>query len=147
MLFDVIIQKLLEKKSSFKKEYKKHDPHIEVSNLITAARMHKNLSQKDLARLVKTKQPSIARLESGKFLPNVSFLDKIAKALDTHLVIRFGFMEEPKVFTFVLNVLDTTTAQRSREVSKSNTPLQDSATSAVDVVSIDNNRRGLVPIS
>lgn len=94
MSFDSIIQKIIKKKPSFRKAYLEHDVHMEVSNLITAARIRDGLSQKELAKLVKTQQPSIARLEGGKFLPNVGFLDKIAKALGTHLIIRFGFMTQ-----------------------------------------------------
>src|SRR3989338_2509383 len=100
MRFDIIVQRLLERKPAFRREYEKHDSRMEVSNLITAARIHKGLSQKELAKLVKTKQPSIARLESGKELPSVSFLDRIAKALDTFLIIRFDFMEEKGTPTY-----------------------------------------------
>jgi transcriptional regulator with XRE-family HTH domain len=104
MSFDTIVQRLIKKKPSFKKEYLQHNPYIEVSNLITAARIYKGFSQEELARLVGGKQSSIARLESGKFLPNVASLDKIAKALGSYLVIRFGFMEEAPVPTYILNI-------------------------------------------
>ncbi len=106
MRFDIIVQRLLEKKPAFRREYEKQDSRMEVSNLITAARIHKGLSQKELAKLVKTKQPSIARLESGKELPSVSFLDRIAKALDTFLIIRFDFMEERTTATYVIHFSD-----------------------------------------
>ncbi|MFY9462616.1 MAG: helix-turn-helix transcriptional regulator [Candidatus Sungiibacteriota bacterium] len=96
MRFEDIIQRLAEKRPGFKKELQRYNTYSEVSNLITAVRIHKGLSQKELAKLVKTKQPSIARLESGKELPSVSFLDRIAKALNTFLIIRFDFMEEEK---------------------------------------------------
>jgi transcriptional regulator with XRE-family HTH domain len=38
-----------------------------------------------LAELVGTRQPSIARLENGKSVPSLSFLDRIVKALDTRI--------------------------------------------------------------
>ena len=39
------------------------------------------LTQKELADLVGTKQPSIARLESGSDLPRLSFLRRVVEAL------------------------------------------------------------------
>lgn len=99
MRLEDLIRRLAEKNSEFRERYLEHDPHIEVSNLVTAARIRYGLSQEALARLVETEQPSIARLESGKYLPNVSFLDRIAKALETYLIIRFGFMEEGETVT------------------------------------------------
>ncbi|KKS37969.1 MAG: hypothetical protein A3G49_01280 [Candidatus Sungbacteria bacterium RIFCSPLOWO2_12_FULL_41_11] len=111
MSLDSIIQKIIAKRPSFKKIYLDHDVHVEVSNLITAARIHGGFSQKDLAKLIKTQQPSIARLESGKFLPNVGFLDKIAKALGTYLIIKFGFMD--KADTVTQNVLPESTVTES----------------------------------
>ena len=107
MSFDTIIQNLIERKPKFKKIYTDYDIYSEVSNLITAARIHYNLSQEKLAKLTKTEQPSIARLESGKFLPSVTSLNKIAKALGTSLIIRFGFMEEEKTLTYSFNVLSS----------------------------------------
>ena len=79
----------------FKQEYLKQDLRFDVSHLITEARFYKNLSQEKLAELVGTQQPSIARIENGKTLPSLSFLEKIAKALGTYLIApRFGFMGE-----------------------------------------------------
>jgi predicted transcriptional regulator len=46
------------------------------------------MSQKDLALKMGTKQPSIARFESGYYNPTVSFLKKISKALDSKLEIK-----------------------------------------------------------
>lgn len=77
----------------FRKEYQKQNLRFETSQLITEARLYKNLSQKDLAGLVGTRQPSIARIESGVTLPSLSFLERIAEALGTYLVApKFGFM-------------------------------------------------------
>jgi len=35
-----------------------------------------------------TKQPNIARLESGKVVPKLDFLEKVARALGGHLDVR-----------------------------------------------------------
>lgn len=68
---------------------------FEVANLITEARYFSGLTQKDLADLIGTQQPSIARIEKGQSLPSLSFLLRIAKAMGTYLIApKFGFMDE-----------------------------------------------------
>jgi transcriptional regulator with XRE-family HTH domain len=39
--------------------------------------------------MVGTHQPSIARLENGSSIPSLSFLDRIAKALDARIEVNF----------------------------------------------------------
>ena len=41
-----------------------------------------------VATLAGTKQPNIARLESGKVVPRLDFLEKVARALGGHLDVR-----------------------------------------------------------
>jgi ribosome-binding protein aMBF1 (putative translation factor) len=75
-------------------EDKDNEFYSDVSNLIAEARIHAGLTQEKLAKKLKTKQSSIARIERGTSLPSLSFLFKIAKALDTYLIApKFGFME------------------------------------------------------
>ena len=79
----------------FKNEDRKLNLRFETSQLITEARLYKNLSQEALADLVGTHQPSIARIESGASLPSLSFLERIAEAIGTYLIApKFGFMVE-----------------------------------------------------
>ena len=79
-------QKLL-KNPDFRKEYYNRDDLIfEISSMVEEERIRKGLTQKELADLVKTKQSSIARLERGISLPSLSFLQKIAESLGTHLI-------------------------------------------------------------
>ncbi len=66
---------------------------IKVGGLITAARFHSNLSQAGLAKKINTKQPSIARAEKGEITASLEFLNKIAKAINTELILYFGFMK------------------------------------------------------
>ena len=47
------------------------------------------LTQEQLAELVGTKQPSIARLKSGASTPTVTFLRKVAAALGSRVEVRF----------------------------------------------------------
>lgn len=51
-------------------------------------RLKRGLSQRQLAELVGTHQPSISRLEAGR-IGSLSFLHKVASALDAAVEIRF----------------------------------------------------------
>jgi len=51
-------------------------------------RLKKGLSQRQLAERVGTHQPSISRLEAGR-IGSLSFLQKVASALDASIEIRF----------------------------------------------------------
>ncbi|MBU0510922.1 MAG: helix-turn-helix domain-containing protein [Chloroflexi bacterium] len=61
---------------------------LEPGYQITRLRIGRGLTQAQLAELVGTKQPSIARLESGETPPSLSFLKRVAGALDAHFEIR-----------------------------------------------------------
>lgn len=58
---------------------------IAIGRMIKDARLKKNLTQKELALKVGSKQPSISRVENGNLLPTITFLTKVAEALDTKL--------------------------------------------------------------
>ncbi len=73
----------------FKAEYEKLEPEYKIIRQILALRRERNITQAELARLVNAKQPSIARLESGKHNPSLKLLKKIAEVLDSKLDIRF----------------------------------------------------------
>jgi transcriptional regulator with XRE-family HTH domain len=45
-------------------------------------RLAKGLTQEDLAKMLNTKQESIARLENGSSIPSLSIIKKFAEALD-----------------------------------------------------------------
>lgn len=80
-----------------KEAYQKVDLGFEIGKMITDARIAKNMTQAKLAKLVGTKQPSIARIEKGDALPSLSFLQKIATAFNTQLLPpRLEFLEEIK---------------------------------------------------
>jgi len=59
----------------------------QVARMIRAAREEKKLSQAELARRAGTKQPHIARLESGTETPGLEVLSRIATALGLKLRI------------------------------------------------------------
>ena len=68
----------------FRKAWEESEPAYQLRRL----RILKKLSQAELAKKVGTRQPSIARLESGYGIKNLTFLRKVAEALDAEVEIR-----------------------------------------------------------
>lgn len=82
-------KKQLLKSRSARLEYEKLQPEMAVIRAMIEARIKKNITQKKLAVRLKTKQSVISRLETGRGNPTVSFLQKLAGALNTRLEINF----------------------------------------------------------
>lgn len=88
---------------SFLVEWEASEPAYQVARL----RIMRGLTQKQLAKLVGTKQSSIARLESGRTEPRLSFLRRVVKALRGRLEVRIIPQEEvpgpalPSIVAFV----------------------------------------------
>lgn len=61
---------------------------LEPGYQIARLRIQRGLTQAQLAELVGTQQPSIARLENGSSIPSLSFLHKIAAALNARIEVR-----------------------------------------------------------
>jgi transcriptional regulator with XRE-family HTH domain len=96
------IQKLkneLLKNKEFKKVYLGYDLAFEIGQTIAEARLIKGITQEKLAKLVKTKQSGIARAERGNRLPSLSFLNRVAQALKTNLIVKFEFMSQTKTIS------------------------------------------------
>jgi predicted transcriptional regulator len=66
---------------------------LETAHQIARLRLARGLTQAELAALVGTRQPSIARLEKGETLPSLAFLRRVADALGVRLVVRFEASE------------------------------------------------------
>ena len=73
----------------FREAYEDLEPEYQLVRTIIKQRTMKNMTQAELARKVGTRQSAIARLESGMYNPSLRFLKKVAKALDTNIVISF----------------------------------------------------------
>ncbi len=80
-------KKKLLKDPEFRKEYKTLEPEYKLASAMIRLRLAKGLTQEQLAKLLNTKQESIARLESGGSLPSLSTVKKVADALDAELEI------------------------------------------------------------
>lgn len=72
-----------------KEEYDRLNVIYEIKKQIIKYRIENDLTQKELADKIGTKQSAISRLENDDYNPSVEFLDKVAKALDKKLEIRF----------------------------------------------------------
>lgn len=83
------VKKELLKNKEVHKEYKKLEPKYRLISQIIGMRLKKDLTQKELADRLDTKQSAIARLESGNYNPTLEFLQRTAEALGRKLTINF----------------------------------------------------------
>lgn len=86
------------KDPAFRKEWEKNDVKMDIALMIGEARIKRGITQSQLAKKMRTKQAAISRAESGNYLPGLSFLERMAKALGTELIApKFAFLEnKPK---------------------------------------------------
>jgi len=71
-------------------EFVAAEQELEAGYQIARLRILRGLTQAQLAERVGPRQPSIARLESGQSSPSLSFLKRIAEALDANLEIHIA---------------------------------------------------------
>ena len=83
-------KKQLLKDKEVKKAYDNLAPEFAIADAVIEKRLEKGLTQSELAQKVGTKQSAISRLESGNYNPSITFLEKIAKALNLNLIISFS---------------------------------------------------------
>jgi transcriptional regulator with XRE-family HTH domain len=69
-------------------EFQAASEELEPGYQIARLRMLRGLTQTQLAEIVGTRQPSIARLENGTSTPSLSFLNKIAAALNARIEVK-----------------------------------------------------------
>jgi transcriptional regulator with XRE-family HTH domain len=63
-------------------------PLLDLANDILRLRLEKGWTQAELARQMGTRQANVSRVEAGLANPTADFLQRLARALDTELVIR-----------------------------------------------------------
>ena len=78
--------KLLQDKE-IKKAYDELEPEFDLVRMMIKKRLEAGLTQADLAEKMGTKQSAISRLERGDYNPSLSFLYRLAEALDTKIYI------------------------------------------------------------
>ena len=84
------IKKDLLHNKKVKAAYDELSPEFELVQMIIRERVKQGLTQAQLANKLGTKQSAISRLEQGTVNPSLSFLRRLAKALNTKLHISFS---------------------------------------------------------
>lgn len=77
------------KNKNIKREYERLRPEYEMLDKIISLRLKSNLTQKELANKLNTKQSAVSRLERGMINPTMTFLNKLASVFGKKLVIEF----------------------------------------------------------
>lgn len=75
------------KDPDFKKAYDDLELEFKLISAMIDQRNKKKMTQKELAQILGTKQSAIARFESGRANPRLSFLKKLSRALDVKLTV------------------------------------------------------------
>lgn len=83
------IKKQWLKDPKFKKLYEESQPEFEIAKSIIRARIDNKITQKELAKRMNTTQSVISRVEQAKTSPSISFLKRLASALNTSLSVQF----------------------------------------------------------
>jgi len=77
------------KDPEFAVEWERQRPEREYIKAIIAARMERNLTQKELAEKTGIRQSNISRIENGNCSPTISTLQQIADGVGKTLHIEF----------------------------------------------------------
>ena len=76
------------KSPSLKAAYDALEPEYKIIEALIVARNKKQISQREFAKRIKITQSALARFESGKANPTLSFLGKVTKGLDLVLTVK-----------------------------------------------------------
>jgi len=81
------------KQKAFRKEgirgaYYQLQPELQIIRSIALSRVKKGISQRLLAKKIGITQSALARFESGKINPTLSFLKKVTSGLGLQLVVK-----------------------------------------------------------
>jgi ribosome-binding protein aMBF1 (putative translation factor) len=91
-----ILRKVTGKNEAVKKSISQATINFEVAQMIYDARTNAGLSQSELAQLIGSKQPVIARFEDADYEGHsLTMLQRIAAALEQRLELRFIPQKKP----------------------------------------------------
>lgn len=76
------------KDPEFKKIWDESRPEYLLADSLIKARIEKKISQRALAKKLKTSQAAISRVEGMSGNPSLSFLKRIAEALNSKLTLK-----------------------------------------------------------
>ncbi len=77
------------KSATYRAAYDALEDEYALAGALIEARMKAGITQKEVARRMKTTQPMIARMEGGRQMPSSATLLRFAKATGTKLRISF----------------------------------------------------------
>lgn len=83
-------KKQLLKNPKFRRALEESRLEYEIARAIIKARIKHQLTQKQLAQKLKTKQSVISRVESAQTMPTVSFLQRLAQVLGGEVRVSFS---------------------------------------------------------
>jgi len=83
-------KKQLLRDKGFRKALKETELEYQIARALILARTKNKITQNELAKKMGTKQSVISRVENAKTTPSLSFLKRLAKVLDTDLIVKFG---------------------------------------------------------
>jgi len=83
-------KKLLLKDSQFKKALMETQVEYEIARAMILARTKHKMTQKDLAKRLKTRQSVISRVENAQTTPSLSFLKRFAAVFGATVQIEFS---------------------------------------------------------
>ena len=76
------------KNPEFRKAWEESEAEYQISRALIEARLHKKISQRELARAANTTQAVISRLEGMNANPSIGLIQKVASALNLKLKIQ-----------------------------------------------------------
>ena len=85
--FDAHLSKVLKADPRLAREHARQFADLPLSTQLALMRRRRWLSQKDVAKKLKVKQPHVARVERASHDPRLSSLSSQAEALHCHLMV------------------------------------------------------------
>ena len=76
------------KRPGVRKAYEEMQPEIQIIRALIVSRNKKGMSQRKLAQKIGITQSALARFESGRINPTLSFLQKITSGLGLKLLVK-----------------------------------------------------------
>lgn len=77
------------KDPEFRELWKKSEPEFLLAEALLEKRVKRKISQRALAKKLKTSQAAVSRIETMSGNPSFAFLKRLASALDSKLVLQF----------------------------------------------------------
>lgn len=95
-----------------------YEVRTKVMNILVECRKEKGISQKELAKIIDSKETTVASWEQGKSLPSVDMLYRLAKYYEKTMDYMYG--DEPKVLSAseIPQVNPAFAARTTRKVSE-----------------------------